>query len=64
MQINYLLDCIIDIQNDPYIIRLLCRCVAVPAYEARHTQIYAPTLASKKEFGLYPALILRLSDSK
>ena len=27
---------------------------------ARHTQFYAPTLASsKKEFGQYPALILR-----
>ena len=25
----------------------------------RHTQFYAPTMASKKEFGLYPALILR-----
>ena len=26
----------------------------------RHTQFYAPTLASKKEFRLCPALILRL----
>ena len=26
----------------------------------RHTEFYAPTLASKKEFGLYPVLILRL----
>ena len=26
----------------------------------RHTQFYAPTEASKKEFWLYPAIILRL----
>ena len=43
-------------------------CVGVPRslrtrhiWHTRRTQFYAPTLASKKEFGLYPALILRLS---
>ena len=41
-------------------------CVGVPRslcsrhiQHARHTQFYAPTLASKKDFGLCPALILR-----
>ena len=47
------------------IIRLLCRCAAVPAHEAyiAHTAhpVLCTHLASKKEFGLYPALILRLS---
>ena len=28
--------------------------------QSGHTQFYAPTLASKEEFGLYPVLILHL----
>ena len=46
MQIKYLLDCIIDIQNDPYIIRLLCRCVSVPAYEAYIARTAHPVLCT------------------
>ena len=47
------------------IIRLLCRCAAVPAHEAYIAHTAHPVLCThfgfKKEFGLYPALILRLS---
>ena len=47
------------------IIRLLCRCAAVPAHEAYIAHTAHPVLRThfglKKEFGLYLALILRLS---
>ena len=46
------------------IIRLLCRCAAVPAHEAYIAHTAHPVLrihfGFKKEFGLHPALILRL----
>ena len=53
-----------DCAEQYYYFQFECRCAMVPSIKAYTAltahPVYALTLASKKEFGLYPVLILRL----